>query len=230
MRKSIISILSVAVTLPALAASPVTMPATTQSASDDSGLVIAYDGDPPSAGIVTTRLEAEGGRCISDPSIIEFVLCTGCTGLTTSARPKLAWYLNKPLTLPVKVILTDPNKHQTMHLWQSTGTVAAGIHVLDMSRGNTELQPGVEYKWTVRIVNDASDPSKDMYSSGTIRRIDSSDPDAANHAFYDAMGNVVDKMQNPDENARASIGFKRLSQLANLPAIQNTTVTVDSAQ
>jgi hypothetical protein len=202
---------------------------------DDSGLTIAFTGDPSGAGQVTTRLEAEGGRCVSDPTIMAFAWCTPTTGLTTAAHPELVWYLNKSLPLKVMVILTNPATHTTYHLWQSSGSVPAGIHLLDTSASDVSLQVGVEYKWTVRIVNDQTDPSKDTYSSGAIRRVDASDPIAANHCFYDAMGNAVETLSNATQSgdtAKITAIERAINQLvgmAQLDAVDQFAVTTDRA-
>jgi hypothetical protein len=219
----------------AIAAAPATLPATEPDAADDSGLVIAYAGPPPSEGNVTTRTEAEGGRCVSDPSIVEYAFGPESTGLTTSAHPKLVWYLNKPLDLKVEINLTDPQRHTTVHLWESSTRVPAGIHILDTSN-STPLELGVEYKWTVQIVNDPSDPSKDMYSTGMIRRVEPSDPNAASHAFYDAMGASASKLVaartsgDAGRTADAQNALSQLLTLANLPAIEEFSASVDTGK
>jgi Domain of Unknown Function (DUF928) len=219
----------------AAADAPATQPATVPASADDSGLVIAYTGDPPDSGKVTTRLEGEGGRCLTDPSVTEYALGSDVTGLTTAAHPKLVWYLNKAAILKVRILITDPSRHTTVHLWQANGLVPAGIHVLDTSGSDFSLEPGVEYKWTVRIVNDETDPSKDMYSSGMIKRVEASDPIAVGHSFYDAMGAAAtalgDASKDGNDNRRtaAEKSLNDLLDLEKLPRLEQLAVTVDAA-
>ena len=185
--------------------------------------------------VVKTRFEAEEGRGSSDSTLATVAWATPGVGLTAKPRPSLAWYLNKPTGLKIALVLKDEKHHKTVRLWESSGTVPAGVHVLDTSASNFSLEPGVDWKWTVRVINDETDPSKDTDSGGVIRRVEASDANAAGHAFYDAIGAAATELDNsarsndPARVAAAKAAVSRLLGKVDLPAPANLTVTRDTA-
>jgi hypothetical protein len=203
---------------------PATQPSTQPVAT---GVVVAYDGDPLQSDVVTSRLENAGTRSPNQQNLEVFCWSSQGGGVTTQARPTLVWHMNEPTQLPIKILLTDPKQHTTIHLWESSGQVPAGIHVLDTSKANYELAPGAIYKWTVRVVNDPTNPDQDLYSCGYIRRVPSTDAAAMGHSFYDAAASIATQLPQNTDSAKAAAA--NLLQKVDLNVPKNMTVTNDQA-
>jgi hypothetical protein len=176
--------ISIFATLKGWADAPSTQPLEPISSS-------SYDGPPPQIEHVSVRQESAGARSPDSTSTSIYAWCPDETGATVKERPLLAWYLSQPTLRTITVTLSNEEKHKSIHLWTSTGKVSPGIHLLDTSSSGFSLEEGVAYKWTVRVINDETDPSKDLFSSGFILRMSASDPTAAGHAFYDAIGSAI---------------------------------------
>lgn len=100
-------------------------------------------------------------------------LAPGHVGLTISASPSLFWHIDSVPTQGVAVVFTirddtsiDPLAEITLPSFSR-----AGIQRLRLVEHAIKLEPNVEYMWSIALVADADQPSKDIISSGFIRRV-----------------------------------------------------------
>ncbi len=163
-------------------------------------------------------------RGAGDDAPIVQVLSPPHTGYTGRERPVLHWYLSKPIRdQRVEVTFVDEDKLATVLEYVADEAIAAGVHAVDLAAHGVRLAPGVEYRWTVALVMDAAERSRDIISSGTILRVE--DPvapgpgtDAVAQAtrlaedglWYDAVDTLSQALAADPGNAAARTARARL--------------------
>jgi hypothetical protein len=226
---SLLALLTVAAAQLRAQNSPSTKPAAADIDPD------SYQGAPVGDEKINVRLIGAGARGPESSTISIYVWCPEEIGATVRANPPLIWRLNEATDRKVKVTVSDPARHKSWRIWSSTGTVSAGIHVLDTAANGFTLEENVVYKWTVSVINDETDPSKDLYSTGYIRRIPASTPDAATHTFYDAIDSAVTGLEKATAAGDAANLDGRKARLegllkkVKLDMPSSPTITHDSA-
>jgi hypothetical protein len=138
-------------------------------------------------------------------------------GETTSAQPSLYWYLDEPVSGEVILELTviDEGSIDPMldrHLERPAG---AGLQRVRLSELGVSLEPGQEYQWSVAVVPDPTDHSKDVVASGWVQRVAAPDtlaqqlaaagPDGA-ASVYGEAGLWYDMLDAAFERIRANPG------------------------
>lgn len=121
-----------------------------------------------------TRRVGGGSRGTGDQIPYLAVLAPESTGQTISSQPSLYWAVSKKVDKPIKFTLvyaemslgTEPLLELSLN--SSQGGIQ-GIHLADY---NLILKPGIEYQWSISISTDSTQPSSDIVSSGTIKRIE----------------------------------------------------------
>jgi hypothetical protein len=146
-------------------------------------------------------------------------------GQTTSAQPNLYWYLDEAMNGDVVLELTlvdegsiDPILDRTLE--RPTG---AGLQRVRLSDLGISLEPGQEYQWSVAVVPDPTDHSKDVITAGWVERVAAPDdlterlaaagPDGAAWVYgeaglwYDMLDAAVERIRsNPDsDDTRAKL-------------------------
>jgi len=124
---------------------------------------------------------ARGGPA-SLPSIA--VLTPDHLGLTVSDQPTLFWYLSAPTTARIELTLVDPDRVAPLVEILANGD-RAGIHAFQPGSDGVRLRQGVEYEWSVAVVADPAQRSRDVFAAGAIMRIA---PSAALTARLAAVG------------------------------------------
>ncbi len=142
---------------------------------------------PPLRGAPTRRIGG-GTRAPGVPNASLVVFASEATGLTIHAQPSLYWFLSKKTDRPVEFTLIDPKTIQP--ILRTILSNLVGVQEFSLAEHGVELKPGVQYEWAVALVNDPRRRSRDVVSSGNIRRI----VPAAN------MNRLVDRLP---ETARA---------------------------
>jgi hypothetical protein len=114
-------------------------------------------------------------------------------GLTNSEQPVLYWFLSAPASTAVEFTLIRPGMEVPI-VERSLDAASAGIHAIDLRTLGARLETGIEYEWSVALVVDPAQRSRDLVSGGAIMRVaaDSSaasDPAqlAARGLWYDAL-------------------------------------------
>ncbi len=127
---------------------------------------------PPKTG-KGSRVDGDGGsRAGGDklPSI--YVLAPRHTALTTQAQPALFWYQTGPATSEFELTVTEPRKAQPLLKLRAGAKQEEGIHSLSLARQIITLVPGASYQWSVALIPDPANRSKDVIASGTIQRVE----------------------------------------------------------
>ncbi len=122
---------------------------------------------PPMRGAPDTRV---GGATRSLPRLkaVE-ILAPAHTGLTVSENPTLYWYVSEPGIARVELALRDADAFRTILFLSKT--VQAGIHALTLAKHNLNLAVDAEYRLSVTLVPDTTNPSIDLSANGRIRRV-----------------------------------------------------------
>jgi len=143
------------------AAAPAASPART-------GLKLVYK-PPAAAGNMPTRVS--GGARGSGANTSLLALVPEHAALTTQAQPSLFWFQSKPAKAKLELALVEPKKAKPVLALTSGSADQIGIHRIKLSSHNVELKPDVLYEWTVAIVPDSENRSKDVIAKGVIKRI-----------------------------------------------------------
>ena len=98
------------------------------------------------------------------------VLAPNHTGLTVNDQPSLFWYQSKPCALRFELTVVIPNTAQPVMEFTLPRAEQAGVQRIYLHDQKTKLSTGVEYQWTAALIPDEENRSKDIISSGTIKR------------------------------------------------------------
>lgn len=112
--------------------------------------------------------------------------------LTTSAQPSLFWFQSKPTKAKLELTLVEPKKAKPLLSLTNSQTTKAGIQRIKLAKQKVELQPNVTYEWSVAIVSDPENRSKDIIAKGVIKRIQ-------------APSDLAGKLENKEDVDRAAI-------------------------
>jgi hypothetical protein len=166
---------------------------------------------PPLRGAPSRRV---GGatRGSTDANAVVAVLAPESTGLAGRADPTLYWYSESPIKNGVTFTLIADNVIDPIAELEIDGGGKAGLQAMSLSKRGVMLQPDVIYEWSVAVVIDADNRSKDIISTGTVMY---RKPDGAaagndiaaytgyleNGYWYDAVELVVGRMTAADGDA-----------------------------
>ena len=117
------------------------------------------DGDGGSRGGVDDKL----------PSL--FVMAPKHTALTTQEQPALFWFQTGPASAGFELIVTEPKKATPLISLRSSKNQEGGIHSVSLARLKKSLEPNVNYQWSVALIPDAKNRSKDVVATGEIQRV-----------------------------------------------------------
>lgn len=94
-------------------------------------------------------------------------------GATTSGQPSLYWYLAEPIAEGVAIELTliDEGSIDPLVDAKLARPSAAGLQRIRLADFGVTLEPGQEYQWSVSVVPDPEDRSKDVVTTGWIERV-----------------------------------------------------------
>jgi len=123
---------------------------------------------PPLRGAPATRVGGASRSNTADGRVLS-VLAPEQTGLTVNSQPVLYWYVSKPVTVPVEFTLNDPQASRPLLETRLKGPFNPGIRSLPLS--GYSLKPGIEYQWSITLVFDEAQRSKDVIAGGTIRLV-----------------------------------------------------------
>ncbi len=156
---------------PAVAAAPAPTPAGAVAPSPTRAPLKLLYKPPAGGGNIPTRVSggARGGGV--DTSLLALV--PEHAALTTHAQPSLFWFQSKPAKAKLELALVEPKKAKPVLALTSGSANQVGIHRIKLANHKIELQPDVLYQWTVAIVPDAENRSKDVIAQGVIKRVSS---------------------------------------------------------
>ena len=121
---------------------------------------------PPKRGAPATRIG--GGTRGDDHQLILRVLTPEHTGWTSKTQPVLYWYISRPANLDREIILYDGDSVEPLLEVRSSGPISAGVHALRLADHHIQLQPNIEYEWSITLINEPQQPSKNIVASGAV--------------------------------------------------------------
>jgi hypothetical protein len=162
---------------------------------------------PPMRGAPASRV---GGatRGTGEADFVLSVLAPEHTGLTARAQPTLYWFASAPASALVEVTLIADGAEKPV-LSKPLKTTSAGVQSLDLAKQGVSLKPDTEYEWSVAVVHDRDQRSKDVISGGTIQRVS---PDSAVQARAASAG----ERQAPMVYAEAGLWYDAIDGLSRL--------------
>ncbi len=144
------------------------------------------------------------------------------TGQTIFEQPSLFWYLDGPAPEQASLVFTliDPERIDPLVEAELAHPGSPGIQRIDLAGYPVKLAPATEYQWSVVLIVDPEQRSKDVVSVGWIDRIElpagialpadldprapgSAEAFAAEGLWYDALAAVSDALvADPDDPTR----------------------------
>jgi Domain of Unknown Function (DUF928) len=134
------------------------------------GEVVQYR--PPAKDLAPRRV---GGNLRGLPEALPAVavLAPDHLALTVSERPTLYWYLSRPTTARIELVVVDPRDARPVVEAVVAGE-RAGIQSFSLAERGVRLAPGVAYEWSVAVVADPAQRSRDVVAGGAVQRIEPS--------------------------------------------------------
>ena len=131
---------------------------------------------PPARGRPTHTV---GGatRGTGDKVPVLFVVTPDHVGQTTSAQPSLFWYVDRVPDASVRIeftLLDEESIEPLVEGFLSTPK-RAGVHRIRLADYGVRLARGSEYEWSVALILDPGDRSKDVLATGWIDRVETSE-------------------------------------------------------
>lgn len=128
---------------------------------------------PKSAGSGGPRVDGDGGSRAGGeklPSI--YVLAPKQIALTTQAQPALFWFQTEASNTGFELTVTEPKKAEPLLSLKGEDKQTGGTHSVSLAKHKVTLTPGVNYQWSVALVPDAKNRSKDLVASGHVKRVE----------------------------------------------------------
>ncbi len=125
----------------------------------------------PPAGELKPRRVAGNVRGAMHEVPAVLVLAPDHLGLTVRERPTLLWFLSAPTTARIEIALVDPRRVEPL-LDVAIEGAPAGIHAVRLDDRALRLEPGVAYEWSVAIVIDPVQRSRDVVTAGAVMHVD----------------------------------------------------------
>jgi hypothetical protein len=157
-----------------------------------------------------------GSRGTRDKVPSVFVVAPEHVGLTTASSPSLFWYVDRVPESKVQVEFTLNDENGVKPLVQKIVATPkrAGIHRIRLSDFGVKLAPGAEYEWSVALILDPKERSKDIVATTWIEsvkpsaelssRLKADGATASVYAeegiWYDALGALSDQIESDPSN------------------------------
>jgi Domain of Unknown Function (DUF928) len=144
---------------------------------------------PAAAGNIPARVSGGARGEGSDAVLIAVV--PNHVALTTQSQPSLFWFQSKPAKAKFELTVVEPKKPKPVLSLTAPQADKAGLHRVKLAKYKIELQPDVAYEWSVAIVADAENRSRDVIAKGVIKRIN-------------PPGDLATRVENADDLQRAA--------------------------
>lgn len=125
---------------------------------------------PPRRGAPLVRVGG-GTRGEGDTQPAVYVLVPEHTGLTTKTQPDLFWYSSGPTAAKLEFALIDNRSIEPVLETSLEPTRSAGIQRIRLSAYGIELSPGMEYQWSVALIPEPEQRSRDLVATGRIESV-----------------------------------------------------------
>ena len=124
---------------------------------------------PAAAGNIPARVSGGARGAAVDTVLIALV--PNHVALTTQAQPSLFWFQSKPAKAKFELTVVEPKNPKPLISLAAPQADKPGIHRVKLAKYKVELHPDVAYEWSVAIVPDAENRSRDVIAKGVIKRI-----------------------------------------------------------
>jgi hypothetical protein len=123
---------------------------------------------PPRRGAPSIRVGG-GTRGISGEMPSIHVLAPDHVGLTENEQPTLSWYMSKPGSMRVEVLVVNENAiDPILEIKIDAAKLKEGIQSINLADYGVKLKPGLQYQWSVVLTPEKGHHSGDIASSGMI--------------------------------------------------------------
>ena len=186
---------------------------------------------PPRRGAPRSKVGGglRGARALAEP----LALAPDHVAQTASPHPSLFWYIDAIPVRGTPIVFTlieadgvDPVIETTLHLPSEPG-----IQRIRLADHGVELRPGVEYEWSISLVVDPDQRSRDTVTTGYIERVtapssleagaDTASSQAAVGLWYDALESLSNSLQSEPHDAELRRKRRTLLRQAGLGAASN---------
>ena len=90
------------------------------------------------------------------------------TGLTSIDQPSLYYVLSGRTTRPMRIAISTPGRSRPLADFELPPAQRASLGVVHLSDRGVRLSPKVRYVWSVAVVLDPNNPSRDLVGSAPI--------------------------------------------------------------
>ena len=142
-----------------------------------------------------------------------YVLAPEHAGLTSKEQPSLYWYLSGASRTNKLELTWNVERSRETLLSVSVNEPSSGFHQLDLAKHNITLQPGMAYRFSIALVIDPENRSRDVFASGVIIRTNLAP--SLEQKLHPAIHE-----ERPFFCAEAGLWYDALESLANLIAAQ----------
>ncbi|HTZ36702.1 MAG TPA: DUF928 domain-containing protein [Stellaceae bacterium] len=124
---------------------------------------------PPLRGAPGGRVGgASRGATAGPPLVIDLIAPDSHTGLTTKPSPTLYFFVSRPVSQPLTLTISAPGQARPLVESSIQPPRGAGIQAVRLSDYRVQLQPGVNYSWSVSLAVDPRSPSLDVVATASI--------------------------------------------------------------
>lgn len=99
------------------------------------------------------------------------VLVPDHVALTVSEQPALYWYLSKPSSVRVEIVLIDDKGESPLVEYAVPNAAGPAVHRVDLAQHKVALKPEVEYQWSISVVPNPNERSNDVMAGGVVKRV-----------------------------------------------------------
>ena len=159
--------------------------------------------NPPLRSAPAGRVGGSTRGTAENDQVVE-VLAPDHVGLSAVDQPVLYWFLSRPVTKPLEITIDTVELSTNSPLLEKTldKKWPAGISGLALRDVGVRLKPGVIYRWSVAVIFDPDQRSRDVIASGLIQHVrpspalartdneDSAQFYARNGYWYDALADL----------------------------------------
>jgi hypothetical protein len=100
------------------------------------------------------------------------VLAPDHVALTTQAQPILFWYQSQPAAAQFQLTLTEPKKAKPQLSITLDKSQKAGICGISLADQKVTLEPNVTYRFSVALIPDPANRSKDLLANALVKRVE----------------------------------------------------------
>lgn len=165
---------------------------------------------PPKLGAPDNRVSgATRGLAVTHQSRLD-LLAPPDIGLTAREQPTLYWFNSSPIRGDAVLTIVDEDAGRTVLKMIIPGPLPAGINSFRLAGTRGRIKDGVAYRWSVRVIVSAREPSRNLVASGMIQLsgrpmpAGATDSDALAQAglWYDAIDAASVAIQQAPGDAR----------------------------